>query len=78
MRLRCFVSLPLRCLAGLTAGITLLGAPIANAHAQNSVKTISLSMQPQAPISALMYGANYQWDTVPQPQFPAWINSLTS
>ena len=78
MRLRCFASLGLRCLAGLTAGLTLFGGPIANAHAQNSVKSISLSMQPQAPISALMYGANYQWDTVPQSQFPAWINQLTA
>jgi hypothetical protein len=25
-----------------------------------------------------MYGANYEWDTVPQSQFPAWINQLTA
>jgi hypothetical protein len=35
-------------------------------------------MQPPLPISARMYGANYQWDATPAAQFPAWINSLTS
>ncbi len=78
MRLRFFASLGLRYFAVLTAGINIFGVPLANANAQNSVKSISISMQPQAPISALMYGANYQWDMVPASQFPAWINQLTA
>jgi len=77
MRPRPFSLRDLSRFAVFTAGITLFGVPLANAHGQNSVKSISISMQPQAPISALMYGANYQWDTVPESQFPAWINQFT-
>ncbi len=47
------------------------------ANAQTTVKTITLSMQPQTAISPLIYGANYVWTTTPISQFPAWINQMT-
>ncbi len=48
------------------------------AHAQgNTVKTVSISMQPQTPISTLMYGVNYVWTETPASQFPSYISQLT-
>ena len=63
------------CFAFLLHGMVVFGASTANA--QTTVKTITLSMQPQAAISPLMYGANYVWTTTPESQFPAWINQMT-
>ncbi len=77
MRLRYIPALGLRCFTAVTAGAALIGVPPANAQG-GTLKTVSLSMQPPLPISARMYGANYQWDATPAAQFPAWINSLTS
>jgi hypothetical protein len=77
MRLKYLSSLGLRCFAVLVAGAGVSGMTPAFANG-GAVKTISISMQPQAPINALMYGANYQWDSTAGSQFPAWINSLTS
>ncbi len=49
----------------------------ANAGNIASVKTISISMQPQTAISNLMYGVNYVWTTTPASQFPSWIYQMT-
>ncbi len=64
----------LACFA-ILSGMVVFGASTANA--QTTVKAITLSMQPQAAISPLIYGANYVWTTTPQSQFPAWINQMT-
>jgi hypothetical protein len=74
-RLRYHFSVGLVGLAILFSGMGVLGA--SPAAAQSTVKTITLSMQPQTAISPLIYGANYVWTTTPESQFPAWINQMT-
>jgi hypothetical protein len=60
----------------LISGFYVFDSSPANAQA-TSVKTISISMQPQIPISNLMYGANYVWTETPASQFPSWISQMT-
>ncbi len=41
-----------------------------------AVKTITLSMTPQAAISPLLYGANYVWSAGPEARFTAWLSQM--
>ncbi len=75
MRLRTYLPrIGLICSAILFSGMSVFGSSPADAQ---TVKTITLSMQPQTPISSLIYGANYVWTTTPGSQFPAWISQMT-
>ncbi len=76
MRRYHFSRLGLTCFTVLISGITVFHASPADAQA-TTVKSISISMQPQTPISTLMYGANYVWTQTPSGQYPAYINQLT-
>jgi hypothetical protein len=40
------------------------------------VRTISISMTPEATIDPLIYGVNYVWATTSQADFPSWISAL--
>ncbi len=71
-----FSRLGLTCFTVLISGIYVFDSSPANAQA-TTVKTISIAMQPQSPISTLMYGANYVWTQTPGSQYPAYINELT-
>jgi hypothetical protein len=77
MRLRYYFAwIQLVWLAMLFSGLTIFDSSPANAQV-STVKTITITMQPQAAINPLMYGANYVWTTTPASQFPAWINQMT-
>ncbi len=77
MRLRYdFTRIGLTVFAILNTFIHFFDVSSANAQAA-SVKTISISMQPQTTISNLLYGANYVWTETPASQFPSYINQMT-
>ncbi len=73
--MRYFGRIKLACFVILLSGMGVFDAT--PAAAQTTVKTITITMQPQAAISPLIYGANYVWTTTAGSQFPAWITQMT-